>query len=273
MADALAQLTAGDDSFHCSIDRDNRQIIVGTQRETELQDALTRLDREFHVKVNVGPPQVSYRETITQAIESDCVHKLEIGGPDAFVRLRVRFEPLPTGEDISFGSVPNSDKLIREILPIVEKGLKAAMQSGPVAGYPMIGVRATLMDAERQNADAPLATFCIAAGACYREAVPKARPTLLEPIMIADVITPDAYMGDVIGDLNSRRGLIDSMETQGEERVITAEVPLANLLGYAKSLSALTRGEGSFTTKFSRWEPPLLPFEGPPFRPAIGMRA
>src|SRR5206468_3443523 len=103
--------------------------------------------------------------------------------------------------------------------------------------------------------------------------VPKARPTLLEPIVTAEVVTPDAYMGDVIGDLNSRRGQISGMETRGDERVITAEVPLANLLGYERSLNALTRGGGGFTTRFSRWEPPPLPFEGPPFRPAIGMRA
>ncbi|MGH6939147.1 hypothetical protein [Hypericibacter sp.] len=273
MADALAQLTSDDDLLHCSIDRESRQIVVGGMSEAQLQDALTRLDREFYVKVNAGPPQVSYRETITKAIEQDHTHKLDIGAPDVSARLRIRFEPLPTSSDFSFGRVEAGDKLLYEIASTVEAGLMAAKESGPVAGYPMIGIRATLIDAERRDARMPLAAFRFAAAACYREAVPKARPALLEPIMTAEVATPETYMGNVIGDLNSRRGQIAGMESRADERIITAKVPLANLLGYEHSLNSLTQGEGSFAVTFSQWEPPPRSFDGPPFRPAIGMRA
>jgi len=251
---ALNRLAQEDPSFRVASDPESGQTVIKGMGELHLEIIVDRMKREFKVEATVGAPQVAYRETITRAVEQDYTHKKQTGGSGQFARVKIRFEPLPAGSgfifenDVVGGSVP------REYVPGVEKGLKAAKESGVIAGFPMIDFKATLIDGAYHDVDSNVLTFDIASRACYREGVPKAGPKLLEPIMRVEVVTPEEYMGDVIGDLNSRRGQIGSMDSRGNARVIGAMVPLANMFGYVSTLRSMSQGRAQYTMHFDHYE-------------------
>jgi elongation factor G len=218
------------------------------------------MKREFKVEANVGAPQVAYRETITRTVEQDYTHKKQTGGAGQYAKVKIRFEPLPPGSGFVFENEVIGGAVPKEFVPGVEKGLKAAKESGVIAGFPMIDFKASLIDGDYHDVDSNVLTFDIAARACFREGVAKANPKLLEPIMRVEVVTPDEYMGDIIGDLSSRRGQIGSMDSRGNARVIGAMVPLANMFGYVSTLRSMSQGRAQYTMHFDHYEqvPPAI---------------
>jgi elongation factor G len=254
MGMALNRLAQEDPSFRVSSDAESGQTIIKGMGELHLEIIVDRMKREFKVEANVGAPQVAYRETISKKIEQDYTHKKQTGGSGQFARVKIRFEPLPPGGGFEFENDVVGGAVPREFVPGVEKGLKAAKESGVIAGFPMIDFKATLIDGAYHDVDSNVLTFDIAARACYREGIPKAGPKLLEPIMKVEVVTPDDYMGDVIGDLNSRRGQVQGMDSRGNARVITAMVPLANMFGYVNTLRSMSQGRAQYTMHFDHYE-------------------
>jgi elongation factor G len=251
---ALNRLAQEDPSFRVSSDAESGQTIIKGMGELHLEIIVDRMKREFKVEANVGAPQVAYRETISKTIEQDYTHKKQTGGSGQFARVKIRFEPLPPGGGFEFENDVVGGAVPREFVRGVEKGLKAAKESGVIAGFPMIDFKATLIDGAYHDVDSNVLTFDIAARACYREGIPKAGPKLLEPIMKVEVVTPDDYMGDVIGDLNSRRGQVQGMDSRGNARVISAMVPLANMFGYVNTLRSMSQGRAQYTMHFDHYE-------------------
>jgi elongation factor G len=253
MGIALARLADEDPSFRVSTDQESGQTVIKGMGELHLEIIVDRMRREFKVEANVGAPQVAYRETITKTIEHDYTHKKQTGGSGQFARIKIRFEPLPPGSGFQFENDVVGGAVPREYVPGVEKGLKAARESGVLAGFPMIDFKATLIDGAYHDVDSSPLAFEIAARACYREGIERARPVLLEPIMRVEVVTPEDYMGDVIGDLNSRRGHIQGMDARGNARVINAMVPLANMFGYVNNLRSMSQGRATYTMHFDHY--------------------
>ncbi|MEA2779064.1 MAG: elongation factor [Rhodospirillaceae bacterium] len=251
---ALNRLAQEDPSFRVASDPESGQTIIKGMGELHLEIIVDRMKREFKVEANVGAPQVAYRETITRTIEQDYTHKKQTGGAGQFARVKIRFEPQPAGAGFAFENGVVGGAVPREYVPGVEKGLTAAKETGVIAGFPMIDFKATLIDGAYHDVDSNVLTFDIAARACYREGIVKAGPKLLEPIMRVEVVTPEEYMGDVIGDLNSRRGQIGSMDSRGNARVIGAMVPLANMFGYVSTLRSMSQGRAQYTMHFDHYE-------------------
>jgi elongation factor G len=211
------------------------------------------MKREFKVEANVGQPQVAYRETITQAADIDYTHKKQTGGTGQFARVKMRFEPLRAGTGFEFENEVVGGNVPREYVPGVQKGVVSAMTNGVVAGFPMVDIKATLIDGKYHEVDSSVLAFEIAARAAFREGVQKARPVLLEPIMKVEVVTPDDYAGGVIGDLNSRRGQVQGTEMRGNATVINAMVPLANMFGYVNTLRSMSQGRAQYTMQFDHY--------------------
>ncbi|HXQ64926.1 MAG TPA: elongation factor G [Alphaproteobacteria bacterium] len=253
MGVALARLADEDPSFRVTTDQESGQTVIKGMGELHLEIIVDRMRREFKVEANVGAPQVAYRETITKTIEHDYTHKKQTGGSGQFARIKIRFEPLPPGSGFQFENDVVGGAVPREYVPGVEKGLKAARESGVLAGFPMIDFKATLVDGAYHDVDSSALAFEIAARACYREGIERARPVLLEPIMRVEVVTPEEYMGDVIGDLNSRRGHIQGMDARGNAHVINAMVPLANMFGYVNNLRSMSQGRATYTMHFDHY--------------------
>jgi len=253
MGVALARLADEDPSFRVTTDQESGQTVIKGMGELHLEIIVDRMRREFKVEANVGAPQVAYRETITKTIEHDYTHKKQTGGSGQFARVKIRFEPLPPGSGFQFENDVVGGAVPREYVPGVEKGLKAARESGVLAGFPMIDFKATLIDGAYHDVDSSALAFEIAARACYREGIERARPVLLEPIMRVEVVTPEDYMGDVIGDLNSRRGHIQGMDARGNAHVINAMVPLANMFGYVNNLRSMSQGRATYTMHFDHY--------------------
>jgi elongation factor G len=252
---ALNRLAAEDPSFRVKSDEESGQTIISGMGELHLDIIVDRMKREFKVEANIGAPQVAYRETITRQAEIDYTHKKQSGGSGQFARVKIVFEPNEEGEDFAFESKIVGGNVPKEYIPGVEKGIQSVMDSGPVAGFPMLGVKATLMDGAYHDVDSSVLAFEIAARAAFREGAQKAGAQLLEPIMKVEVVTPEDYMGDVIGDLNSRRGQIAGTETRGVDTVISAMVPLANMFGYVNSLRSMSQGRAQYTMHFDHYEP------------------
>jgi elongation factor G len=254
MGTALARLAAEDPSFRVASDIESGQTIIKGMGELHLEILVDRMRREFKVDANVGAPQVAYRETITQVAEIDYTHKKQTGGSGQYARIKLVFEPLETGSGFVFvnkcvgGSVP------KEYIPGVEKGLMSSKESGVIAGFPLIDFQATLIDGASHDVDSSVMAFEIAARAAFREGIPRAKPKLLEPIMRVEVVTPDDYMGDIIGDLSSRRGNVAGMDQRGNARVINAMVPLANMFGYVNTLRSMSQGRAQYTMHFDHYE-------------------
>ncbi|MBX6322967.1 MAG: elongation factor G [Rhodospirillaceae bacterium] len=254
MAGALARLAQEDPSFRVSVDQESGQTLIKGMGELHLEIIVDRMRREFKVDANVGAPQVAYRETITRVVEQDYTHKKQTGGAGQFARVKIRFEPLPPGSGFQFVNAVVGGAVPKEFVPGVEKGLAAAKESGVIAGFPVIDFKASLIDGAYHDVDSNVMTFDIAARACFREAMPKAGPKLLEPIMRVEVVTPEEYMGDIIGDLNSRRGQVYAMDTRGNARVVSAMVPLANMFGYVNTLRSMSQGRAQYTMHFDHYE-------------------
>ncbi|QKC97043.1 elongation factor G [Mesorhizobium sp. NZP2298] len=252
---ALHRLAAEDPSFRVKTDEESGQTIISGMGELHLDIIVDRMRREFKVEANVGAPQVAYRETITRKHEQDYTHKKQTGGTGQFARVKVVFEPNAEGEDFVFESKIVGGAVPKEYIPGVEKGIQSVMGAGPFAGFPMIGVRATLIDGAYHDVDSSVLAFEIASRACFREAAPKLGVQLLEPIMKVEVVTPEDYVGSVIGDLNGRRGQIQGQEARGVAVVINAMVPLANMFKYVDNLRSMSQGRAAYTMQFDHYEP------------------
>ena len=254
MSQALARLAQEDPSFHVATDQESGQTVISGMGELHLEIIVDRMKREFKVDANIGAPQVAYRETISKVTNVDYTHKKQTGGSGQFARVKITFEPLPPGEGFFFESGVVGGNVPKEFIPGVEKGIESARQSGVLAGFPVIDFKATLTDGASHDVDSSVMAFEIAGRSAFREAVEKAGPRLLEPVMKVEVVTPEEYMGDIIGDLNSRRGNVQGMDTRGNARVIDAIVPLANMFGYVNTLRSMSQGRATFTMHFARYE-------------------
>lgn len=255
MSTALQRLAQEDPSFRVAVDTESGQTVIKGMGELHLEILVDRMKREFKVDANVGAPQVAYRETITQRAEIDYTHKKQTGGSGQYARIKLVFEPLPAGSGYQFESSVIGGTVPREYIPGVEKGLNASKETGVIAGFPVIDFKATLIDGAYHDVDSSVLAFEIAARAAFREGLPKARPALLEPIMKVEVVTPEDYMGDVIGDLNSRRGQIQGMDSRGNAQVIAAMVPLANMFGYVNTLRSMSQGRAQYSMHFDHYDP------------------
>jgi elongation factor G len=254
MGIAIGRLVAEDPSLRVESNEETGQTILKGVGELHLEIIVDRMRREFKVETNVGAPQVAYRETITKPTTIDYTHKKQSGGTGQFARIKLRIEPLERGKGFEFESEIVGGAIPKEFIPGVKKGLEQQLSTGVVAGYPTIDFKVTLYDGGFHDVDSSVLAFEIAARAAFREGMPKAGPVLLEPIMKVEVITPEEYMGDVIGDLNSRRGQIQSMEDRGNAKVITANVPLSSMFSYVSLLRSMTQGRGQPTMIFSHYD-------------------
>ncbi|MEL0304144.1 MAG: elongation factor G [Rhodobiaceae bacterium] len=253
MSAGLQRLAAEDPSFQVSSDPESGQTIMRGMGELHLDILVDRLKREFKVEANIGAPQVAYRETITREAEIDYTHKKQSGGSGQFARVKMIFRPLEEGgynfsNSVVGGSVP------KEYVPGVEKGLLQAKDTGSIAGFPVIDFEVELIDGASHDVDSSVLAFEIAARAAFREAMQKASPKLLEPVMKVEVLTPEEYMGDIIGDLNSRRGNVGGMDQRGNARAIDAMVPLANMFGYINTLRSMSQGRAQYSMQFDHYE-------------------
>jgi elongation factor G len=253
MGTALARLAAEDPSFQVTIDPESGQTVIKGMGELHLEVLVDRMKREFQVAANVGAPQVAYRETISRPAEVDYIHRKQTGGAGQFARVKVRFEPLAAGSGLNIESAVRGGSVPREFIPAVEKGLRNAAEAGILSGYPVTDLKATLYDGDSHDVDSSALAFEIAARSAFREGTQKASPRLLEPIMRVEVVSPKEYMGEIVGDLNSRRGHISGMDQRGNARVITAAVPLATMFGYVNSLRSASQGRAQFTMHFDHY--------------------
>ena len=255
MSVALGKLAQEDPSFRVSTDEESGQTIIAGMGELHLDIIVDRMKREFSVEANIGKPQVAYRETIRQEVEAEGKYVRQTGGRGQYGHVRIRITPLTDSEEnfefvdeIVGGVVP------REYINAVSKGIEDQMQNGVIAGYPLINVRATLYDGSYHDVDSNEMAFRIAGSMALREAANRANPVLLEPVMSVEVVTPEEYMGDVVGDLNRRRGLIDGMDENPAGKIIRSSVPLGEMFGYSTDLRSATQGRATYTMEFSRYE-------------------
>ena len=254
MGIALNRLAQEDPSFRVSVDQESGQTVIKGMGELHLDILVDRMRREFKVEANVGAPQVAYRETLTKRAEIDYTHKKQTGGSGQFARVKIVFEPGEPGSGFQFESKVVGGSVPKEYVPGVQKGVESVKDSGPLAGFPMIDFKATLIDGAYHDVDSSVMAFEIAARAAFREGAQQAGVKLLEPIMKVEVVTPEEYMGDVIGDLNSRRGQISGTEQRGIAQVIHANVPLANMFGYVNTLRSMSQGRAQYTMQFDHYE-------------------
>jgi len=254
---AIQRLAEEDPTFSVRLDEETGQTVIGGMGELHLDILVTRMRREFKVDANVGAPQVAYRETIRRKVDKvDYTHKKQTGGSGQFAKVQVSFEPLESiddGEMYEFVDAVTGGRIPREYIPSVDQGIKAAMENGILAGYPMVGVKATLLDGAYHDVDSSEMAFKIAGQGVFREGIKQANPVLLEPIMDVEVRTPEEYMGDVIGDLNSRRGMIQSMEDATGIKIVRAQVPLSEMFGYVGDLRSKTQGRAVYTMQFATY--------------------
>ncbi len=254
MGMAIARLVAEDPSLRVATDEESGQTILKGMGELHLEIIVDRMKREFKVEANVGAPQVAYRETISKPFTMDYTHKKQSGGAGQYARVIIEFAPRQPGEGYVFESKVVGGSVPREYVPGVEKGLASAVDNGVMAGFPTIDFSATLLDGAYHDVDSSVMAFEIAARAAFREGIPQAAPVLLEPVMKVEVITPEDYMGDIIGDLSSRRGNVQSMDQRGNARVVTAMVPLANMFGYVNTLRSMSQGRAQYSMQFDHYE-------------------
>ena len=251
---ALNRLAAEDPSFRVRSDEESGQTIISGMGELHLDILVDRMKREFKVEANIGAPQVAYRETITREADIDYTHKKQSGGSGQFARVKITFAPNPDGDDFVFESTVVGGNVPKEYIPGVEKGIQSVMDSGPLAGFPMLGVKAILTDGAYHDVDSSVLAFEIAARAAFREGAQKAGAQLLEPVMKVEVVTPEDYMGDIMGDLNRRRGMVQGMEDlPGGTKQIRAEVPLAEMFGYATQMRSMSQGRATYSMEFQKY--------------------
>jgi elongation factor G len=254
---AIQRLSEEDPTFHVNTDEETGQTIIAGMGELHLEILVDRMRREFKVEANVGKPQVAYRETLRKAVaRHDYTHKKQTGGSGQFAKIQIAIEPLPTGEvegGYEFVNKVTGGRVPREYIPSVDQGCREAMTSGPLAGYPLTDVRVTLLDGAYHDVDSSELAFKVAGIAAFKEASKLADPAILEPVMKVEVVTPEDFMGDVIGDLNSRRGQIQAMDERSGARVVRALVPLSEMFGYVGDLRSRTQGRASYSMEFDSY--------------------
>ena len=255
MSTGLQRLAAEDPSFRVETDIESGQTIMKGMGELHLDILVDRLKREFKVEANIGAPQVAYRETIGREIEHTYTHKKQSGGSGQFAEVKLAISPTEPGEGYSFESKIVGGAVPKEYIPGVEKGIKSVMDSGPLAGFPVIDFKVALLDGKFHDVDSSVLAFEIAARMAMREGLRKAGAKLLEPIMKVEVVTPDEYTGNVIGDLTSRRGHVQGQDSRGNAVVINSFVPLANMFGYINNLRSMSSGRANFSMQFDHYEP------------------
>ena len=252
---ALGKLVRADPSLRLETDRETGQTILRGMGELHLEVTMDRMRTEFGVEGNMGKPQVAYREAITKPIEYTYTHKKQTGGSGQFAEVKIIFEPLERGTGFEFVDETVGGSVPREYVPSVKKGLEMQKEDGVLAGYPTVDFRARLVDGKYHDVDSNALTFEIAAKACFREAMPKGAPILLEPVMKVEIVTPEDYLGDVIGDVNRRRGTVLGQLERGANIAVEAHVPLNEMFGYIGQLRGMTSGRASYTMEFSHYEP------------------
>ena len=256
MAEALVKLAEEDPTFRAHTDEETGQTIIAGMGELHLEIIVDRLLREFNVEANVGAPQVAYKETFTKPVDQEYKYAKQSGGRGQYGHCKVRFEPMDANaeETFKFDSEVVGGNIPKEYIPAVGEGIEEAAQSGILAGFPVLGIHATVYDGSYHEVDSSEMAFHIAGSMCFKEAMQKASPAILEPIMKVEVTMPEEYMGDVIGDLNSRRGRVEGMETVGNGRLVKAYVPLSEMFGYSTDLRSLTQGRGNYSMFFDKYE-------------------
>ena len=265
---ALSKLAAEDPSFRVSSDQDSGQTILGGMSEAHLDTKIYILRRTYKVDPYIGAPQVAYREMLTRRVEQDYTHMKQIGGTGQFARVKIVFEPNEAGKGNVFESRIVGGAVPREYIPGVENGINSVLGSGVLAGFPVVDTKVTLIDGAFHDLDSSVLAFEIASRAAFREALQKGGSVLLEPIMMVEVVTPEDYMGSVIGDLNSRRGQIQGRDMRGNANVIDAMVPLANMFGYVNQLRSFSQGRATFTMQFDHYAL-VIPLGGPQSPPPV----
>ncbi len=258
MGIALSRLASEDPSLRIESDEESGQTILKGMGELHLEIIVDRMKREFKVEANIGQPKVAYREAITKQAEIDYTHKKQSGGSGQFARVKIVFEPIAEGDsdqNFVFESQITGGRVPKEYIPGVEKGIESAKETGILAGYPVVRLKARLIDGAFHDVDSSVLAFEIASRTAFKEAMAKASPVILEPMMKVEVITPEEYMGDVIGDINSRRGQIQNLEARDVAQAITAKVPLSSMFGYVNNLRSLSQGRASYSMEFDCYEP------------------
>lgn len=259
MSEALIRLAAEDPSFRFSRDEETGQTIIEGMGELHLEIIVDRMKREFSVEANVGAPQVSYREAITQSAEVDYTHKKQSGGSGQYARIKLIFEPKEFSDeegsmDFEFESDIKGGAVPKEYIPGVAKGIESVLGQGVVAGFPVLGMKATLVDGAYHDVDSSVMAFEIAGRAATREGLRKAKARLMEPLMQVDVSTPEEYMGDILGDINSRRGMVGDLGERGNVKTISAQVPLANMFQYVSTLRSMSKGRANYSMKLANYD-------------------
>ncbi len=251
---ALNRLLAEDPSLKMLVNSESSQTILKGMGELHLEIIVDRIKREFNVEVNVDPPQVAYRETITKAVEIDYIHKKQTGGAGQFARVKILFEPLSPGSGFQFESKITGGSVPKEYIPSVQSGLELIKENGIITGFPVIDFKATLFDGAFHDVDSSTLAFELAAKGAFKEMASKAVPKVLEPIMRVEVITPEEYMGDVMGDINSRRGQVSNVEMHHNTTIILALIPLSSMFGYVNILRSISQGRAQYSMCFSHYE-------------------
>ena len=250
---ALGKLTKEDPSFRVHTDEESAQTIISGMGELHLDIIVDRMRREFRVEANVGKPQVAYRETIREAVEQEGKFARQTGGRGQYGHVRLRIEPLETGTGYEFANEIVGGAVPKEYIPAVDKGVQEQMANGVLAGYPMVDCKVTLYDGSYHEVDSSEVAFRIAGSMAFRDGARRSKPALLEPVMSVEVVTPEDYMGDVNGDLNRRRGILQGLEDAPAGKIVRAEVPLAEMFGYATTLRSMSQGRATYTMEFSRY--------------------
>ena len=250
---ALSKLAHEDPSFRVGTDRESGQTIVSGMGELHLEIIIDRLRREFKVAANAGSPQVAYRETIRRSVEHEFRFVRQTGGRGQYGHVWLRIEPLDSGTGYEFEDAIVGGVVPREYIPAVDKGVREQLANGVIAGYPVVDVKVTLFDGSYHDVDSSEMAFKVAGSMCFREGAQKAGAVLLEPVMKVEVVTPEVYMGDVMGDLCRRRGVVQGMNETPAGRLVRAEVPLKEMFGYATDLRSLTQGRATFTMEFGKY--------------------
>lgn len=258
MSDALIRLAAEDPSFRFSRDEETGQTVIEGMGELHLEIIVDRMKREFNVECTVGAPQVSYREAITSSAEIDYTHKKQSGGSGQFAKIKVRFDPKDMSDeddmDFEFVSEIKGGNVPKEYIPGVQKGIESVLGTGVVAGFPVLGLKATLLDGAYHEVDSSVMAFEIAGRAAAREGLRKAKARLMEPLMQVDISTPEEYMGDILGDINSRRGLVGELGERGNVKTVSAQVPLANMFQYVSTLRSMSKGRANYSMKLANYD-------------------
>jgi len=253
MGVALSKLAQEDPSFRVHTDEESGQVIISGMGELHLEIIVDRMKREFNVEANVGAPQVAYRETIRKSVEQEGKFIRQSGGRGQYGHVWLRIEPLEAGAGYEFVNEIVGGVVPKEYIPAVDKGVQEQLKSGVLAGYPMLDVRVSIFDGSYHDVDSNEMAFKIAGSMCFREGARKANPVLLEPIMKVEITTPEEYMGDVVGDINRRRGIILGMQDTASGKTVSCEVPLSEMFGYATDLRSATQGRATYSMQFEKY--------------------